>query len=78
MSLFSDINGFNAKAMKNIYETRDENKEDFSEVDFCLNENEDNICGNQGYNSINSCIRFEDEIYTNYEEEETNGIDTEG
>ncbi len=41
MSLFSDISGFNAKAIKNIYESKDETKEDFSEVDFCIND--DNI-----------------------------------
>ncbi len=38
MSFFSDINGLNAKAMKNIYETKEENKDDFSEVDFCVND----------------------------------------
>ncbi len=38
MSFFSDINGLNAKAMKNIYEAKDESKDDFSEVDFCVND----------------------------------------
>ncbi len=38
MSFFSDINGFNAKDIKNIYNKNDDAKADFSEVDFCINE----------------------------------------
>ncbi len=41
MSFFSDINGFNAKAMKSINDNAEKkqtgiNDEDYSEVDFCL------------------------------------------
>ncbi len=38
MSFFSDINGFNAKDIKSIYSQKDDAKADFSEVDFCINE----------------------------------------
>ena len=40
MSFFSDINGFNKNAMSSNYETKNGNKTDFSEVDFCVNEDE--------------------------------------
>ena len=53
MSFFSDINGFNAKAIKNINDNTEVKKaevsdEDYSEVDFCigLNENAEEIYGN--------------------------------
>ena len=53
MSFFSDINGFNAKAIKNINDNSEVKKaevsdEDYSEVDFCLglNENTEEIYGN--------------------------------
>ena len=53
MSFFSDINGFNAKAIKNINDNAEVKKagvseEDYSEVDFCLglNENVEEIYGN--------------------------------
>ncbi len=36
MSFFSDINGFNSKSIKNYYETKDDKNTDFSEVDFCI------------------------------------------
>lgn len=42
MSLFSDINGFNNKAIK-IFEQKDEKKDDFSEVDFCLQSPDEDI-----------------------------------
>ncbi len=74
MSLFSDINGFNAKAMQNIYETKDENKEDFSEVDFCMNDNP--IFNTQQNNETKSFTPFEDDFYA--DDDEINGIDTEG
>ena len=43
MSLFSDINGYNQKALNSKYERKNEIKTDFSEVDFCLNDEEKNI-----------------------------------
>ena len=46
MSFFSDINGFNKKAMNNNYERKSENKTDFSEVDFCINDEEKNTAKN--------------------------------
>lgn len=37
MGLFSDINGFNEKAIKS-FEIKNAPKEDFAEVDFCQND----------------------------------------
>lgn len=46
MSFFSDISGFNSKAIKNIYEEKND-KYDFSEVDFCINDEESTLFGTQ-------------------------------
>ena len=43
MSFFSEINGLNAKAMKNLQEAENKNnfaEDDFSNVDFCQDDKE--------------------------------------
>lgn len=76
MSFFSDINGFNAKAIKSIYETKDENKCDFSEVDFCINDNDSNIFDTQHNNGIKPFTPFEEDFID--DNEYISGFDTEG
>ncbi len=58
MSFFTDINGLNAKAMKNIQEAENKNnfaEDDFSNVDFCLDDKEisfvDTINDNEKHNT---------------------------
>lgn len=57
MSFFSDINGLNAKAMK-MFETKEENKENDCEFDFCLNGADDAIF-TEDANSNNSVQKFD-------------------
>lgn len=57
MSFFSDINGLNAKAMK-MFETKEENKENDCEFDFCLNGADDTIF-TEDANSNNSIQKFD-------------------
>ena len=59
MSFFSDINGFNKKAMNSNFEKRNENKTDFSEVDFCINDEENKSAKHSKY-SENIFGSFED------------------
>ncbi len=71
MSLFSDINGFNSKTIKNYYDTKGDKTTDFSEVDFCVdNENElftsNTEVNNQTNNTKDIQAKIEEYMY-NYD-----------
>ena len=64
MSFFNDINGLNANALKSIQATTDENKEDFSEVDFCVNDYDGEIFGATFQDGNGNGVSDEAEFYT--------------
>ena len=53
MSLFSDISGFNSKALKNFNDNKVTEDNEFSEVDFCQGEylSEDSLFPSNSYAS---------------------------
>ena len=66
MSFFSDINGFNKKTMNSNFDTRNENKTDFSEVDFCVNK-EDNILPNNIFGNFENMEEIKEDYMYNYD-----------
>ena len=64
MSFFNDINGLNANALKNIRETKEENKDDFSEVDFCVNDYDGEIFGATFQDGNGNGVSDEAEFFT--------------
>ncbi len=65
MSFFSDINGFNSKTIKNYYGPKDDKNTDFSEVDFCI-DNESELFEAKPEANENKQAKIEEYMY-NYD-----------
>lgn len=62
MSFFSELNGFNKNAIRNLYEPKkEEDKQDYSEVDFCIDNYDENAlyADFQGGNGISEADFFD-------------------
>ncbi len=63
MSFFSDISGFDTNKVKKEYQKINEHQDDYSEVDFCLND-EENISFSENKENASVLSRSAD-IYKN-------------
>ncbi len=78
MSFFSDINGFDTNKVKKEYQKINEHQDDYSEVDFCVNDNNISFTQKDDNNLVEEYMYNYDITEEEAKEYIAKSIDTEG